>query len=178
MSVRTLAFLAFCLFPATLRTQAPDPAAAIARARAALTPVQRLVGRWEGEARVVEGPGGPRVVRQSEDIVLGAAGSVVFIRGTGRDPVSGSIVFEAAASLWFDAESNRLRMRTHRDGRSLDPDVEVRPDTLIWSFALPAGRMRYVIALTDSTWHETGVFERTGSPAVRTMDMHLRRTAR
>jgi hypothetical protein len=57
-------------------------------------------------------------------------------------------------------------------------DVEIRPDTMVWGFAVPGGRVRYVIALTDQTWHETGEFIRDGAPPVRTIEMRLRRIAK
>lgn len=164
--------------PNAVSAQAPNPAALAERSRSALAPIAKMVGKWEGEASVVEGPGEPIRVLQSEDIVSGASGTVIIIRGTGRDPRTRAINFEAAATLWFDPDANRLRMRTHRDGRSIEPDVEVKPDTVVWGFAVPGGRVRYVIALTDSTWHEVGTFERTGAAPVQTIDMRLRRTAR
>ncbi len=176
---RALSFIAFSLALATpASAQAPEPSASLTRARAALAPVQRILGTWEGEARVTERGGAPLRVLQSEDIIAGASGTVIIIRGTGRDPNTRAIVFEAAATLWFDAEAGRLRMRTHRDGRGVEPDVEVRPDTIIWGFPVPGGRVRYVIALTDSSWHEVGTYERPGVAPVTTIDMRLRRTGR
>lgn len=160
-----------------LSAQAPDPAALMRRSREALAPIQRIVGQWEGDARAWEGPGEPIAVRQHEDVVFGAAGTVIQIRGTGRNPQSRAIVFEAAATIWFDPQTNRVRMRTHRDGNSVEPEIEIRPDTIVWGFPVPGGRVRYVIALTDSTWHEVGHYERSGANPIRTIDMHLRRTA-
>jgi hypothetical protein len=49
---------------------------------------------------------------------------------------------------------------------------------MVWSFAVPGGRVRYVIALTDQTWHETGEFIREGAAPVRTIEMRLRRIAK
>ena len=118
------------------------------------------------------------VVRQHEDIVWGAAGTVIMIRGTGRDPKTDAIVFEAAGTLWFDLDTERVQFRTHRDGRSVAADVEIKPDTMVWGFAVPGGRVRYVIALTDHTWHETGEFIRDGAPPVRTIEMRLKRIAK
>lgn len=162
----------------SVAAQAPSPAALIERSRSALAPIMKMVGQWEGEARVVEGPGEPIRVLQSEDILAAASGTIIFIRGTGRNPQTRAINFEAAATVWFDAETNRTRMRTHRDGRSVEPDLEVKTDTLIWGFAVPGGRVRYVIALTDSTWHEIGTYERAGAAPVQTIEMRLRRTRR
>lgn len=173
--------LAACLVALTiaapLGAQAPDPSAQIARSRAALAPIAKLVGRWEGEARVMQGPGEPIRVLQSEDIVYGASQTMIFIRGTGRDPSTRAINFEAAASIWFDAEAGRLRMRTHRDGQTIEPELEVRPDTILWAFNVPGGKVRYTITLTDSAWHEVGTFARNGGTPFQIIDMRLRRVA-
>jgi hypothetical protein len=160
--------------PAALNAQARGDALA-QRAREALAPVARMVGQWEGTAEIVQGPGEPIRVHQSEDIVYGASRTVIMIRGTGRDPATGDIVFEAAGMLWFDTQAGRLRFRAHRDGNAMDADVEARPDTLQWGFAVPGGRVRYLIALTDSSWHEVGYFEREGAPPFKTTEMRLRR---
>jgi hypothetical protein len=171
------ATLALLVLAATaLDAQAPNPEALIRRSREALAPIQRIVGQWEGTARAWEGPGDPITVRQHEDVVFGARGTIVQIRGTGRDPSSAAIVFEAAATIWFDPQAGRVRMRTHRDGNSVEPDIELRPDTVVWGFPVPGGRVRYVIALSDSSWHEVGFFEREGARPVRTIEMHLRRS--
>jgi hypothetical protein len=161
--------------PLAAKAQAPNAGALAQRSRDALTPIARIVGQWAGEARVVEGPGEPIRVRQSEDVAFGAANTVLLIRGTGRNPQTDAINFEAVAMLWYDPQHGKMRMRSHRDGNTIEPEVEVRTDTLIWSFAMPAGRVRYVIALSDSTWHEVGTFERPGAPPMPILDMRLRR---
>lgn len=178
MRVQILRSLVASLIPALVTAQAPDPSAMAARSREALAPLARMVGQWEGEARVSEGPGDPIRVLQSEDIVWGAGGTMIFIRGTGRDPNTRAISFEAAASIWFDPELGRVRMRTHRDGRTVEPEVEIKPDTIVWSFPVPGGKVRYVIALTDSTWHEEGFLERAGAPPFKMIDMRLRKGTR
>lgn len=172
------AVLSLLAAPMALAAQDPQAAANTARARAALAPIAKMVGRWEGDAKVSMGPGEPMPVRQSEDIVWGAAQTVMIIRGTGRDPRTGAIVFEAAGTLWYDLETQRLQFRTHRDGRSVAADVEIRPDTMVWGFGVPGGRVRYTIALTDDTWHEVGEFLREGAVPVRTIEMRLTRSAR
>ncbi|HEX6313863.1 MAG TPA: hypothetical protein VFZ73_03355 [Gemmatimonadaceae bacterium] len=150
-----------------------------ARARAALAPLAALVGEWEGEARVMTGPGETINVRQFEYVTFGAGSTVLMIRGIGREPEppgKGEIVYEAAAMLWFDGESGKLRMRAHRaEGIAVEPDIELRPDTLIWGFPVPGGRIRYTIAYTNTSWHEVGHFLREGSPPIPTVDMRLRR---
>lgn len=184
MPVRTaVALLLALLPPLALHAQAdPDAEAArVARARAALAPLAALVGEWEGEATVLE-PGGRRlVVSQHEDVVWGAGGTVLIIRGTGRSTEAadrGRIVFEAAAIVWFDQDSGKVRMRTHRGGGSVEPEMELRPDTLVWGFPVTGGRIRYTIAFDAERWHEVGHFVRAGGQAIQTIEMRLRRTRR
>lgn len=163
-----------------LGAQDPQAAARITRAQGVLAPIASIVGRWEGDAEVSMGPRETRRIRQLEDIGWGASKTVIVIRGTGLSTDSatrGDTVFEAAAVLWVDEETGAPRMRTHRDGRSVDADIEIRPDTVIWGFAVPGGRVRYTIALTHDSWHETGDFLRPGAPPIRTIDMRLRRRA-
>lgn len=179
---RRLLFTAtFALLPFSLLAQDPRAAAtaaAIARARTALAPLAPLSGQWEGEANAMMGPGRTLRIRQSEDVTWGAGGTVLIIKGTGRGtegPTAGAVIFEAAALLWFDPDSGRVRMTAHRDGQSVEPSLEFRPDTLIWGFAVPGGRVRYVIAFTNETWVETGEFLREGAPPVRTIELRLKK---
>lgn len=167
-------------FAAALVVQAQDPGAAqrVARLRAIMDPVAPLAGRWEGEARVVTGPGSALVVRQHEDVALGGSGTVLFVRGAGRstDPAArDSVVFEAAGVLWADAQTGKLRMRAYRDGNEIEADLVVRPDTVEWGFLVPGGRIRYVIAFGNDTWHEVGHFLREGAPPYQVIEMRLQR---
>ncbi len=177
--VRSSALLLLSLLlPAVAHAQDPQAAANIAKARAALQPVAWLAGTWEGDAQVAMGPNNAMKVRQSEDVVWGAGGTVLIIRGTGRDPSTGAINFEAAATVWFDADAQKLRMRTFRDGRTIEPDIEARTDTIIWGFAVTGGRIRYTITREDDGWHEVGDFIREGGQPFRTIEMRLSRTGR
>lgn len=162
-------------FSHPLAAQDPAAAQAVARARAALAPVAWMVGQWEGQASGVAGPGQQFTVVQHEDVQFGASETILMIRGTGRDPSSAAIVFEAAAILWVD-EQGALAMRSHRDGRSVMADVEMRGDTLVWGFEVPGGRVRYRIWHgADDTWEEDGEFLRGGQSAMRLIRMSLRR---
>lgn len=178
MPLRPLRALLPLLLAAPLAAQDPAAAQNIAKAKAALAPVASMIGTWDGDATVMTGPGQTLAVKQHEDIVAGAMGTVIMIRGTGRDPQTGAINFEAAGTVWFDVEAGKLRMRTFNNGRSIEPDVEIRPDTIVWGFAVPGGRIRYTIALTADTWHEIGEFIREGAAPIKTIDMRLRRTSR
>lgn len=187
-SSRTTRFVApLALFVTTLAAESPaqsTPASGQAlaeRARAALAPLAALVGQWEGDA-TTSGPGRAKRYRQSEDVVFGAGRTVLMIRGTGRSaepPNAGDIEFEAAASLWFDADANRIRMRAHRaEGVAVDADVELKPDTLIWGFPVQGGQVRYTLAFDEGNWHEVGHFIREGAPPIQFIDMTLTKVTR
>jgi hypothetical protein len=161
--------------------RAAATAAAIAKAKAALAPLAPIVGQWEGDASAMIGPGRTLRIRQSEDIEWGAGETVILIKGTGRGieaPTAGQVVFEAAGIIWFDAEAGRVRMMTHRDGQAVEPTLDIRPDTLIWGFPVPGGRVRYTIAFGNDTWHEIGEFLREGAPPITTAELTLRRIPR
>jgi hypothetical protein len=157
----------------------PDAEQSIARAKAALAPYAMLVGTWDGDARASVGRDRWVSVAQHEEVEWHSFGTVLLIRGTGRGTElanKGEVVFEALATIWYDAEQDKVRMRTHNDGGSVEPSLEVRPDTIVWGFPVQGGRVRYTIAVKDGTWHEVGEYLRDGGQPVRTVDMRLTRT--
>lgn len=179
---RRLLLVALVVFVAPpLRAQDPQAGALIARAQSVLAPIAKLVGTWEGEANAVIERGERLRIQQVEDITWGASRTVIMLRGTGlstTDATRGDTVFQAAAMLWVDEVTGAPKMRTHRDGRSVDAEIEIRPDTLHWGFAVPGGRIRYTIALTDDSFHEVGDYIPERGPPMRTFEMRLRRTSR
>jgi hypothetical protein len=162
------------LMPDTLWSQMPGMPDG-SRERAALAPLARLAGTWEGMATAVIGPGQTEQAMQHEQVDFGSGNTVLVVRGTGRLK-DGKVIHDATALIWYDAEANKLRMRAHRmEGISVEPDIEVNGDTLVWGFNVPGGRVRFTIAFTDSTWHEVGHFLREGAPPVQTIEMRLKK---
>jgi hypothetical protein len=158
--------------------QDPGAAARVKRLREIMSPMAALAGQWEGDGRVSTGPGRPLVVRQTEDIVWGSGRTVLFIRGTGFSTdaaTKDSVVFEAAAVAWADAQAGKVRMRAYRDGLEVDANIAIRGDTIEWGFPVPGGRVRYVIALTADTWHEVGHFVPDGGGEFPVVELKLRR---
>jgi hypothetical protein len=151
-----------------------------AKAKAALAPFAKLVGTWEGDARVTLVPGQPaQVVRQVETITLSNDGTILKVHGVGRaaeGEKKGSIVFEANATAWFDAQQNKLRMVAKTaTGDSTEASLEFRPDTLIWGFPIQGGRVRFTIHYTDTDWHEVGHWIAPNGQAIPTLDMRLKK---
>jgi hypothetical protein len=144
------------------------------RERAALAPLARLVGTWEGPASaVIEGR--MEQAMQHEQVDLGSAATVLVVRGTGRLK-DGKVVHDATAIIWYDAAAGKLRMRAHRmEGIAIEPEIVLKGDTLVWGFDVTGGRVRFTTAFTDSTWHEVGHFLREGAPPFQTMEMRLKK---
>jgi hypothetical protein len=115
--------------------------------------------------------------RQREVVELGAGGTVLIVRGTGRlKEENNRVIHDAAAMIWFDAATNKLKMRAHRmEGITVEPDIELRGDTLVWGFQMQGGRIRYTTVFSDTDWHEVGHFIREGMPPVLMMEMRLKK---
>lgn len=164
------------LLPAIAITQGTSAA----KARAALAPLQRLVGVWEGDARVTLIPGAPvQVVRQREEFALGPGGTTMTVQMMARasdGPQKGNIVFQASGTVFYDGQANRLRMKAKQAaGDSVEATIEVRPDTLVWALPVQGGRLRFTIAHSATDWHEVAHFIRDGAPPFQAMEMRLRK---
>jgi hypothetical protein len=176
--------IALCLLaivPVSLSAQARG--SSDAKAKAALAPLTKLVGQWDGEARVSLIPGAtPQVVRQHYDVTSGAGGTTLNLEGIGRATTPAgkdSVVFEANATLYYDDALGKLRVRAKlAQGDSVLAEVEQRPDTLIWGFPIQAGRVRFTIAYSNTDWHEVGQLILANGNAIPTVDMKLKKTSK
>jgi hypothetical protein len=164
-----------CLLPVVASGQGNS-----AKAKAALAPFQRLVGVWEGDARVTLLPGAPaQIVRQREEFALGPGGTSMTVQMEARaqdGPQKGNVVFQASGSVFYDDQANKLRMRAKQaGGDSVEATIEVRPDTLIWALPMQGGRIRFTIAHSATDWHEVAHFIRDGAPPFQAMEMRLKK---
>ena len=184
MIYRRLGFLAvsgaLLLLPAAVvSAQTPVPE----EAKAAMAPLGWLVGEWAGEA-TYQGPEGPKVLRQTEEVRVELEGALVVIEGTGRDRLEGSpgpIVFRAFAVVSAAEEPGRYRVAAWQGGRFVDAAAQVAEDgTFTWGFATPdGGEVRYAIRRPEpDVWHEEGSYRTAGGDAWRPfVAMTLRRAA-
>ena len=164
-----------CLLPVVASGQSSS-----AKAKAALAPFQRLVGVWEGDARVTLLPGAPaQIVRQREEFALGAGGTTMTVQMEARaqdGPQKGNVVFQASGTVFYDEQQNKLRMKARQAaGDSVEATIETRPDTLIWALPMQGGRIRFTIAYSATDWHEVAHFIRDGVPPFQAMEMHLKK---
>ena len=177
MQLRTALYL-LAVLAAPIGAQANGNSA---KAKAALAPLQKLVGQWDGEARVSLIPGAtPQVVRQHYDVTSGPGGTTLNLKGVGRATTPAgkdSVVFQASATLFYDDALGKLRVRAKlAQGDSVLADAEQRPDTLIWGFPLQAARIRFTIAYSNTDWHEVGQLITAQGQAIPTVEMKLKKT--
>ena len=172
------ALLAVLVIPMSLTAQQPGMPDG-SRERAGIAPLLKLVGKWEGPATAAVGRE-MHSAHQVEDVSLGAGGTVLVVRGTGRLPQEQNrVIHDAVATIWFDAASGKLKMKAHRmEGVMVEPELELKGDTLIWGFAVSGGRVRYTTVFSDTDWHEVGHFISDGGPPYKMMEMRLKKTGK
>ena len=97
----------FLLFTATTLAFAQMPG--IDAQKAAMKKLSFLAGKWSGDATVHRGPGEPLKIRQSEDIRYRFDRTILLIEGTGTDPDTGKVVFNAFAVVSYNDVKKEYR---------------------------------------------------------------------
>ena len=82
-----------------------------------------LVGKWEGEASLLRGPGEWVALHQSEEAQYKLDGLILVIEGVGRTKSDGHSVLQALGVISFDDQTATYRMRAFNDGRFLESEV-------------------------------------------------------
>src|SRR6516225_2017290 len=85
--------------------------------RAAMRKLGFLVGKWNGEARLLRGPGEWMNLHQSEEAQYKLDGLILVIEGVGRTKSDRHPVLQAFGVISFDDESATYRMHAFNDGR-------------------------------------------------------------
>lgn len=167
---------------AALLVAVPLSAQASRTSREAMQALAFLTGEWTGKAAMIHG-GQMDTVDQKEWVHYAAGGTVLVIRGEGSRRLPDGqkqVVHDALATIHYDADAKQYRMRTFvAIERSAVPEIEVRPDTVIWTLAMPNDmRTRYTIWRdADGRWQERGETSRNGGPWVQFFRMWLDKVA-
>lgn len=139
-----------------------------------------LIGEWKGEAWMQRGPGKPEYFVQTEKVTPKAGGKALLVEGLGRkkleDGTAGDVVHDAVALISWDKVKNKYRFDAHvAQQESVDTAIEVTaPNTAVWGFDTPQGKIRYTIRLTDKgEWNEVGEFSRDGTNWMKFFEMTL-----
>jgi hypothetical protein len=132
--------------------------------REAMHPILWLVGDWEGEGWIEQGPG-PRstfTIHERAQTALGER--LIVVEGVGRaageGEDAGQIVHHAFGVLSWDAERGDYRFSTYRaDDTGVDARATVENGVVTWGFETPNGQVRYRFRrMEDGAWRENGEF--------------------
>jgi len=137
-----------------------------------------LVGKWDGEARLLRGPGEPVVLAQTEEARFKLDGLILEIEGIGRTKTDNKPVLQALGIVSFDDEAGTYHMRAFNDGRFLETNVKLQEDgkSLAWGFALGAIRTSSLLRINEKgEWTELHEIAIDSQPTRKLMELTVKR---
>jgi hypothetical protein len=146
--------------------------------RAAMKKLGFLVGKWNGEARLLRGSGEWMHLHQSEEAQYKLDGLILVIEGVGRTQSGGHSVLQALAVISFDDEAATYRMRAFNDGRFLESDVTLldRDKAISWGFAVGQVTTQSVLRINESgEWTEVAEIKIGAELPKRLLELTVRR---
>lgn len=162
------------IFTLALQAQAPR-GPDIAAQKAAMKKLEFLTGKWSGDA-TIRTPQGERKFRQTEQVEYRLDGLVMLVEGTGRDPATGEILFNALATIRYDDAAKAYRIHAHNGGRYLDTELKVEPNAFEWGFTSGPAKIRNIMKLTESgDWFEYTEVTIGDRPPMRTVEFTVRK---
>jgi hypothetical protein len=174
MAKRLLLCAALCAVSATVAPAQGRPNPAVQRE--AMQKLAFLVGQWKGEATVTMGPGGPKRLQQTEDIQFKLDGLALLVEGTGRDPASGTVEFNALATIAFDEASGTYRFRAHSGGNYLETELKLKDRGFEWGYTAGSATVSNSMHLDDTgQWVEFTDVVIGGAPPRRTTELRVRK---
>jgi len=146
--------------------------------RAAMKKLGFLVGRWNGEARLLRGSGEWLDLHQSEEAQYKLDGLILVIEGVGRAKSDGYTVLQALGVISFDDETATYRMRAFNDGRFLESEVKLldQDKAISWGFGLGEITTKSVLRINGSgEWTELAEIKIGSEPPKRLLELTVRR---
>jgi hypothetical protein len=137
-----------------------------------------LVGHWEGEGSVRQGPGDPVPFKSKETIESRLDGRILTVEGLHHSAASPErVVHHAFAVISYDAAAGHYRFHSYlADGHDGDYPAELKDGAFVWAMEHPqAGHIRYTIRAKDGRWVETGESSRDRVSWTRFFEMTLAR---
>ena len=146
--------------------------------RAAMKKLGFLVGRWNGEARLLRGSGEWLDFNQSEEAQYKLDGLILVIEGVGRAKSDGYTVLQALGVISFDDETATYRLRAFNDGRFLESEVKLldQDKAISWGFGLGEITTKSVLRINGSgEWTELAEIKIGSEPPKRLLELTVRR---
>lgn len=158
--------------PASAQSFSPN----LAPMRMAMQKLNFLVGKWEGTATVMRGPGQSLELVQSEKIEFRNGGTVLVIEGSGRDKATGKIVFEALGIVSWDEEKREYTIRVYNDGRKVDSIFESDGAGYAWGIDAGMVKIRHVMQISEEgEWVENSTAKLPDGREVPSVRMRLKK---
>jgi hypothetical protein len=148
--------------------------------RAAMKKLEFLIGKWNGEARLVRGPGESLDLLQSEEAQYRLDGLILVIEGIGRTKSDGRAVLQALGVISFDDENATYHMRAFNDGRFLESDVKLLDHDMgiSWGFALGQITTKSLLRINESgEWIELAEIKIGSEPPKKLLELTVRRVS-
>lgn len=168
------------LFVLTASAQMADQQAALQRTE--MKKFEKMIGVWEGEGWVKEGPK-TTYFRGMETVQWKVDGVAVLVEGLHKNkPAAGEtekVIHETLAVISFDTKEKLFRFRTFlATGAQGSHEIKaVSADTFEWGLGFPGGTgaFKYTIKMTDKTWFEIGEYTRDGKEWTKFFEMTLQK---
>ena len=144
--------------------------------RVAMKKLGFLVGKWNGEARLLRGPDKWVDLQQSEEAQYKLDGLILVIEGVGRTKADGHSVLQALGVISFDDETATYRIRAFNNGRFLESEVKLldQDKAMTWGFALGQVTTKSVLRINESgEWTELAEIK-IGSEPPKKLRVQLR----
>jgi hypothetical protein len=146
--------------------------------REAMKKLDFLVGKWDGEARLLRGPAESVELLQSEEAQYKLDGLIVVIEGVGRAKSGGQPLLQAFGIVSYDDESKTYRLRAFNDGRFLETEVKILEECkgMTWGFALGEIRTNSVLRINErGEWTELAEISIGSQPSKKLLELTVRR---
>lgn len=151
--------------------------ASVAVANDPVSPLDAMVGEWQGEGWVQRGP--QRSTFDSHETVRKVLdGTAWLIEGRHFRSGTQESVHNALALVRPGAADGEYRMHSWlSDGREMEAWGRREGEEFHWGFSLPDGSrdIRYRLRVTDGTWTEIGETRAAGQPWMKFFEMTLRK---
>ena len=145
--------IAFACNSALAQQQSPEQLQTLQREK--LDPLARMNGVWRGPAWIILPSGKKSDIVQTERVGSMLDGAVKVIEGRGYDK-NGKNVFNAFASIAYDATKEQLAMQSYAQGRVGDHVITPTEKGFYWEIPAGPATIRYVAEITDDKWFEYG----------------------
>jgi hypothetical protein len=135
-----------------------------------------LVGKWDGEARILRGDGGTVELFQSEESEYKLDGLLLMIEGIGRNKATGKAVLQALGIISYDDDAGTYHLRAYNDGRYLETELKLVENGkgIMWSFTLGDIKTSSTLQINEiGDWTEVHEITIVSQPTRRYMELKV-----